>query len=170
MMSPGAHSSADDLHELAARLRLSTARLARLLRQQAGTGLSPSQTSVLASVGLHGPLTLGRLARIEQVTPPTITRIVARMEEDGLVSRQVDETDRRIVRVRITDEGLRRMEHSRQRRDAWLALRLTEMSAGQRRSLLAALPVLEALASPPESDTLDAAPPQPAIAGDEAAR
>lgn len=156
----------NDPHELAARLRLSTARLARLLRQQAGTGLSPSLTSALASVDLHGPLTLGRLARIEQVTPPTITRIVSRLEEDGLVTRQVDATDRRIVRVRVTPEGQRRLEHSRQRRDAWLARRLVEMSAAQRRGLAAALPVLEALASPPESES----DPPPGTRAEQASR
>jgi DNA-binding MarR family transcriptional regulator len=158
MMSSRARSTDDDSQELAARLRLSTARLARLLRQQAGTGLSPSQTSVLVSVDLQGPLTLGRLARIEQVTPPTITRIVSKLEEDGLVTRHVDQTDRRITRIRITVEGQRRLEHSRQRRNAWLAQRLSEMNAAQLRGLEAALPVLEALASPPEAPE----PPEPA--------
>lgn len=138
-------SANDELLELAARLRLTTARLARLLRQQAGTGLSPSQQSVLVSINLHGPLTLGRLARIEQVTPPTITRIVSRLEDDGLVERQVDQDDRRVVRARITAEGQRRLEHSRQRRNAWLAQVLTDLDRAERRDLLAALPILEAL-------------------------
>ncbi|MGH9209613.1 MAG: MarR family winged helix-turn-helix transcriptional regulator [Acidimicrobiales bacterium] len=152
-MSSRADPTADP-QELAAGLRLSIARLARLLRQQAGTGLSPSQTSVLVSVALQGPLTLGRLARIEQVTPPSITKIVTRLESDGLVVREVDTTDRRIVRVSVTDEGHRRLEHSRQRRNAWLAQQLVAMSAAERRRLEAALPVLEALAS---ADVADAA-------------
>jgi DNA-binding MarR family transcriptional regulator len=148
-MSQNSAASEDDVLELAARLRLSTARLARLLRQQAGTGLSPSQQAVLATIELHGPLTLGRLARIEQVTPPTITRILSRLEEDGLVTRQVDDTDRRIFRARITPEGQRRLDHSRQRRNAWLARGLARLDADQRRDLAAALPVLEALSSVP---------------------
>jgi DNA-binding MarR family transcriptional regulator len=145
-----------DPQDLPARLRLSTARLARLLRQQAGTGLSPSQQSVLSSIAIHGPLTLGRLARIEQVTPPTITRIVDRLEEDGLVTRHVDQLDRRVTRVRITVEGERRLEHSRQRRNAWLAERLGQLDPDQLRQLEAALPALEALASHPELEEPDA--------------
>jgi DNA-binding MarR family transcriptional regulator len=152
MMSVPFSSAGHDALDLPSRLRLSTARLARLLRQQAGTGLSPSQQSVLASIAMHGPLTLGRLARIEQVTPPTITRIVARLEEDGLVARQVDEVDRRVSRVRLTAEGERRLEHSRQRRNAWLAARLAQLDPEQVRDLAAALPVLEALASHVEPD------------------
>lgn len=152
-------ASSDDLsprdQDLPSRLRLSTARLARLLRQQAGTGLSPSQQSVLVSVALHGPLTLGRLARIEQVTPPTITRIVSRLEDDGLLTRHVDPTDRRITRLEITAEGQRRLEHSRQRRNAWLAVKLRQLEPDQLRHLEAALPVLEALAAHPELDEDD---------------
>lgn len=137
----------NDVLELAARLRLSTARLARLLRQQAGTALSPSQHSALISVDLHGPLTLGRLAKLEQVAPPTITRVVAKLAEDGLVVRQADDTDRRVSLVRISAEGRRRLQHSRERRNAWLAERLRALDAKQRRELSAALDVLEELAT-----------------------
>lgn len=158
-----------DPRELAASLRLSTARLARLLRQQAGTGLSPSQQSVLVSIALEGPLTLGRLARIEQVTPPTITRIVGRLADDGLVARQIDSSDRRIARVRITAEGERRLEHSRQRRNAWLAQRLEGLDSRQRRALEAALPVLEALTAHSEPDETHVSAPV-ATADDEAGR
>jgi DNA-binding MarR family transcriptional regulator len=144
----------DDVLELAARLRLSTARLARLLRQQAGGGLSPSQQSALASIDIHGPLTLGRLAKREQVAPPTITRVVAKLEDDGLVRREVDAADRRVTRVRITAEGRRRLEHSRKRRNAWLAERLRDLSADERRDLLAALDVLEHLAAYAEPEVV----------------
>lgn len=142
----------NDVLELAARLRLSTARLARLLRQQAGAGLSPSLQSALVSVDKHGPLTLGRLAKLEQVAPPTITRVVAKLEDDGLVVRQADDSDRRVSRVRITAEGRRRLEHTRERRNAWLAERLRGLDAGQRSDLAAALDVLEQLAAHPEPE------------------
>jgi DNA-binding MarR family transcriptional regulator len=157
MTSPSADHP-PEIQELAARLRLSTARLARVLRQQAGTGLSASQTSVMASLNLHGPLTLGRLARVEQVTPPTITKIVTRLEEDGLVARQVDPTDRRIVRVSVTDEGRRRLEHSRERRNAWLAERLVALSSAERQRLEAVLPLLEGMTATelPPSDVAEA--------------
>jgi DNA-binding MarR family transcriptional regulator len=155
--------------DLAARLRLSTARLARILRQQAGTGLSPSQQSVLFSVDKHGQLTLGRLATIEQVTPPTITRIVARLEEDGLVTREADATDRRVSRVTATAEGRRRLEHGRQRRNAWLAQRLVRLSPEEKSDLAAALPVLEALViRSDEPDEQVGDPPAPEAIGDEA--
>jgi DNA-binding MarR family transcriptional regulator len=147
----------DDL-EVVARLRLSIARLARRLRQEAGTGLSPSQHSALITITLHGPLTLGRLARIEQVAPPTITRIVVKLEDDGLVARTVDPTDRRVSRVAITTEGERRLDHGRNRRNVWLAQRLRTFPPADRRRLEAALDVLEALAASPEGDvgTIDA--------------
>jgi DNA-binding MarR family transcriptional regulator len=151
----------DDLDELevVARLRLSIARLARRLRQEAGTGLSPSQHSALISVASHGPLTLGHLARVEQVSPPTITRIAVKLEDDGLVARTVDPTDRRISRVQVTAEGERRLEHGRNRRNAWLAERLRTFDPEQRRQIEAALDVLEALAVSPETPDHTPDPP-----------
>jgi DNA-binding MarR family transcriptional regulator len=145
----------DDELEVVARLRLSIARLARRLRQEAGTGLSPSQHSALITIVLHGPLTLGRLAKIEQVSPPTITRIAVKLEDDGLVARHVDPTDRRVSRVQITAEGERRLDHGRNRRNAWLAQRLRAFEPEQRRHLAAALDILEALAASPEDETED---------------
>lgn len=143
-------TSPPDVLELAARLRLATARLARQLRQQAGGGLSPSQQSALASIDLQGPLTLGRLAQLEQVAPPTVTKVVAKLEDEGLVSRQVDAGDRRVVRVQTTAAGRRRLEHARSRRNAWLAVRLGRVDAATLGRLEAALPLLEDLATAPE--------------------
>jgi DNA-binding MarR family transcriptional regulator len=143
-----------DIDEVAARLRLAVARLGRQLRQQAGTGLSPSQHSVLASIDVNTTLTLGELAAIEQVAPPTITRIVAKLADDGLVERTVDPIDRRVARVSVTAEGHRRMDLSRHRRNAWLAQRLDELPSGDAERLAAALEVLEALAGPIPSASL----------------
>ena len=146
-----------DITEIATRLRLAVARLGRQLRQQAGTGLSPSQHSVLASIDANTTLTLGELAVIEQVAPPTITRIVAKLADDGLVERTVDPVDRRVARVSVTPEGHRRMESSRHRRNAWLARRLDELPPGDVDRVAAALDVLEELAGPlpsvPESSS-----------------
>lgn len=140
----------NDPLEMASRLRLATARLARRLRQQSGTGLTPSQYSLLVSIDGHGPLTLGRLAKIEQVAPPTITRVAAKLEDDGLVVRQVDASDRRVVRVEVTAEGRRRLDHSRQRRNLWLAERLDGFDEAQLADVAAALRVLEVLAAEPQ--------------------
>ena len=69
---------------------LSITRTARRLRQEAGTGLGPSQVSALATIERHGPLTPSELAEIERIQRPTATRIVARLEEAELVERVVD--------------------------------------------------------------------------------
>lgn len=182
LLPTGAAEDANDIDELAdlddlavdlevvARLRLTIARLARRLRQEAGTGLSPSQHSALITITLHGPLTLGRLARIEQVAPPTITRIAVKLEDDGLVARTVDPTDRRVSRVAITAEGERRLEHGRNRRNAWLAQRLRTFPPAEQRRLEAAVDVLEALAASAESDTGSLDPADTATADTATAR
>ena len=131
--------------ELAGRLRLATTRLARRLRQEADAGLTPSQLSALAVVDHRGPLTLGALAEIEQVAPPSATKVVAKLEAEGLVERTVDPTDRRFVLVAITDAGRALMDRSRQRRTAWLAGRLHRLDPARRADLVAALDVLEEL-------------------------
>jgi DNA-binding MarR family transcriptional regulator len=135
-----------EITQLAGRLRLASARLHRRLRQEADTGLSPSQQSALATIDLQGPMTLGDLAAAEQVTPPTITKVIARLEEDGLVDRTVDASDRRITRVSTTHEGRRRLEHSRARRNAFLTVRLEELGPDAVRRLHDAIEALEELA------------------------
>ena len=131
--------------ELAARLRLSATRLARRLRQEADSGLTPSQLSALAAIDHRGPLTLGALADYERVAPPSITKLVAKLEAEGLVVRTADPGDRRFVHVAITDVGRSRMNKSRQRRTAWLAARIRELDDDQRERLMAALDVLDEL-------------------------
>jgi DNA-binding MarR family transcriptional regulator len=155
--TPDRRAGEPDVAEVAHRLRLATARLARLMRQQVGTGLSPSQYSVLVSIEHNGSLTLGELAAIEQVAPPTITKIVSKLEEDGLVSRTVDTRDRRVARVAVSDAGQSRLDAARSRRDAWLSQRLDEFGADDIDRLVAALDVLEALASGPDRATTERA-------------
>lgn len=128
-----------------ARLRLAIVRLARRQRQQSGTGLTPSLQSALAVVDARGPLTLGELAAIEQVSPPTTTRIVAKLEEMGLVERTADPDDRRITRVDATDHGRSQLAESRERRDAWLRDRLAELAESDVAALAAAVAPLEHL-------------------------
>ena len=78
--------------EVAGRLRIAVNRLQRRLRQESLGGLSPAQASALGSVNRHGSPTLGELAAIEQVQPPTMTRIVASLTEAGMVTRVADAT------------------------------------------------------------------------------
>ena len=135
-----------------ARLRLAMARLARQQRRSYPSGLTPSQQSALAIIERHGPIRLSDLARHEAVAPPTITRIVAKLEADGLVERHTDPNDRRIARVSITDEGHRRTAETRAGRNRWLAAKLAELPAGDRAAVLAAVEPLERLVAAAGSD------------------
>lgn len=128
-----------------ARFRLAIVRLARRQRQQSGTGLTPSLQSALAVIDVHGPLTLGELATVERITPPTTTRIVGKLEDMGLVERSTDPGDRRVHRVAVTDEGHRQLAESRERRDAWLRERLGDLDPDDLAALAAAVEPLERL-------------------------
>lgn len=130
---------------IAARLRLSATRLARILRRQADTGLSPSQLSALATVEIHGPMTLGALAEHENVAPPSVTKVVHLLETQGLVGREAGANDRRIAMVSITREGARLLNESRRRKNEWLAERLARLEPDQRARLADALDVIEIL-------------------------
>ncbi len=88
--------------ELPTRLRLAIMRLARRLRQQADADLTPSMLSALANIEYRQPVTLGELATAERVTPPTMSKIVARLQEAELVTRTPDDNDKRIQRLSLS--------------------------------------------------------------------
>jgi DNA-binding MarR family transcriptional regulator len=136
-------------NEIAARLRLSATRLARQLRQESDAGLTPSQLSALACIERNGPLTLGALADYERVAPPTVTKVVAKLEAAGLVERKLDEHDRRMAWVSTSAAGAARLAKIRQRKNEWLAARLAHLDADQRRRLAEALDALDALTEEP---------------------
>jgi DNA-binding MarR family transcriptional regulator len=129
--------------ELAARLRLVVTRLSRRLRQQGETGISAGQLSALSTIDRCGPMTLGDLAAAEQVQPPSMTRIVSRLEETGLVERQACQEDRRVARVRVTGEGRELLQLSRTRKNAYLARRLRTLGGGELATMAEAVAVLE---------------------------
>jgi DNA-binding MarR family transcriptional regulator len=133
-------------------LRPTIARLARRLRQQDHTGLGPTMTGTLASIAKHDGPTLGELAAIEQVAPPTITAVVDKLEKLGLVTREADLADRRVTRVRATPTGVEQLDEVRNRRTSWLAFRLTALTEEERRRLADAADVLAKLV-----DTADGA-------------
>jgi DNA-binding MarR family transcriptional regulator len=118
--------------ELATRLRVAVTRLNRKLRQQALAGLSPAQASALGTVNRLGHPTLGELASAEQVQPPTVTRLVTTLETAGLVARETDAVDRRVVRVRITAEGRRNLQRIRTLKNAFLARRLATLDPAEK--------------------------------------
>lgn len=134
-----------DEPELAARLRLVLNRLARRLRNQTPQDLSPSLTSALVTIELQGPITLGRLAACERVTPPSVTRMVSTLERLGLVRREADQADRRVARVSLTAAGGRVVQRTRTRKTAYLAKRLARLDQSELTLVRQALPVLERL-------------------------
>jgi DNA-binding MarR family transcriptional regulator len=135
----------DELLRLAAELRLGVTRLARVLRQRADVGVTPSLLSALTSIERLGPVTLGRLAAAEQVQPPTMTTVVARLEQAGLVVRESDPQDRRIARVRVSSDGRRLLDRTRSRKTAFLAKALRSFDPDDREVLRRAVSLLAKL-------------------------
>ncbi len=142
---PAASPPAATATDIAARLRLSATRLARRLRQESSAGLTPSQLSALAAVSNRGPLTLGELAEHERVAPPSISKVAAKLEADGLLERRTDPEDRRVSRVRVTKAGAALLAETRRRKTAWLAERVGHLDPGQQERLAAALDALDEL-------------------------
>jgi DNA-binding MarR family transcriptional regulator len=135
--------------DFAPRLRMATMRLARLLRQHADPDHSQTLISALATVARCGPVTLGRLAELEAVQPPSMTRIVAKLEDLGLVVRVTDDSDRRVARVSVTPAAEELLAEVRTRRNELLAQRLVDLGPDDIAALEAALPALERLAGLP---------------------
>jgi DNA-binding MarR family transcriptional regulator len=133
---------------LAAELRTSVMRLRRRLavEQHPDNPLGLGAMSVLGQLMRHGELTIGELARAEKVQPPSMTRTVRGLEEEGFLSRRQHDTDGRQVLVTLTDRGRSTVLADRRRRDAWLAQQLVGLTAEERASLRAAVPVLDRLA------------------------
>jgi DNA-binding MarR family transcriptional regulator len=125
------------------RLRFVLLRLGRRLRLESPGGITPTQLSALSVVGSAGAITIGDLAAIESVQPPTMSRIVAALEEDGWVERVADRADRRVSFVRCTPKGERELDRVRAERNAFLAGRLARLSPDEVAAVLGALPSLE---------------------------
>jgi DNA-binding MarR family transcriptional regulator len=142
--------SSSDRSTDAERLRHGVNRLARLLRHQDDGDIGATSTAALATVAKRGPLTLGELASFEQVAPPTMTKVVDKLESHGFLARRVDPQDRRVARVSITASGTRYLDRSRARRTAWLEARLDELEPAQRSQLTGAIELLEAIIGEPD--------------------
>ena len=128
---------ADGLHSAAIHL------LRRLRKRDVESGVGPAQLSALSVLVFAGPKTLGELARAEQVRPPTMTRIVAGLQRAGLVRRERDAQDGRVVRVRATRKGVRVMQAGRRRRIETLAAQLRRLDARAVAKLGQAASILE---------------------------
>lgn len=134
------------LAEQSTELRLAVMRLARRMRQErADTELSATQYSALAWTATEGPLTPGRLAELERVTPPSMNRTVNCLVEAGLLEREASPDDGRKILLRATEAGHEIVHETRRRRDAWLAKRLATLTPDERATLAAATDILRRL-------------------------
>jgi DNA-binding MarR family transcriptional regulator len=130
-----------------ATLRASVLKLARRLRsQRPDDTLSPTQLSVLGVLVARGPMTPGDLARYEKVQPPSMTRVIASLEDRGLVVREQHTADRRQVVVSASEPAAAVVAESKRLGNAWLTDHVARLSEDELAALRAAVPVLERLA------------------------
>ncbi len=139
----------DPATHLADRLHSAAIHLLRHLRQEDdASGLTAPRLSALSVIVFGGPLTVGELARTEQVRPPTISRLVSDLEKQGLVARREDPGDRRVRWVEATQKGHRLLQEGRRRRVDRLARRLRSLSGKDKKTLTRAAALLEQLVRP----------------------
>ena len=119
--------------------------MARRMRQEAGDDLSPSMMAALATIENRGPLTPSELAEFERITRPTATRVLRRLEDDGLIERTADPSDGRSALVAVTKDGAALLKKLRSRKNAYLARRLRELPDDDVAALERAAEVLERL-------------------------
>lgn len=142
--------------ERVARLRTALFRTTRLIQRRDPAGTDPevdltrTQLSVLASAARLGPIGLSELAQVEDVNPTMLSRIVAKLDDAGLIERTADPQDRRAARVQVTEAGRSLHLKLRATRTLRLRERLAELTPAHLQTLLAALPALEELAGPAE--------------------
>jgi len=132
--------------DLAGELAAVIGTVIRLLRRRVPTEVGPGSLAALATLHRGGPMRLGDLAAREGVSPPTLTRMIAALEDAGYVRRRPDDHDRRAVVVSITGGGTALVRQAQTARAEVLRARLAALTEAQREALVAALPALEALA------------------------
>lgn len=129
-----------------ARLRAVVGKMSKRLNALArGGGLTPTQLSVLGSIARRGPLRLTELAEAESLNPTMVSRVVAALDEQGLVRRKPDPDDRRAGRVEVTATGRRTHERLRAERGRVITQGLAALTPGEVQKVEQALPALEAL-------------------------
>jgi DNA-binding MarR family transcriptional regulator len=143
-------TSAEVYHELVAALRVGVMRLARRLRnERSGSDLTLTHLSALGTLDRYGNLTIGELAAIENVKPPSMTRTINCLQEAGLVTRAAHESDGRQVVVGLTDRARAVLSEDRRRRDAWLAVHLADLDPADLDLLRSVAPLLDRMANSP---------------------
>jgi DNA-binding MarR family transcriptional regulator len=133
--------------ELASLLRPSLLRLTRLIRlQRADQSVTLTQLSALGTLAKRGPMSAGELATCERVQPPSMTKVLAHLEERGLVRRAAHPSDKRQAIISVTPDGEQLLDSERRSRDAWLSRRLAELTPDERALLRSVVPILDKLA------------------------
>ncbi len=149
-----------ELVATAERLRLASTRLARILRRETHTGLTPTQVAALATLQRRGAVPVGVLAEAERISAPTATKVVDKLVRAGLVERLAHPDDRRVSLVAVTQAGHDLLAATRRHKTAWLATRLAALDPEDRNRLLDAVEVLERLVAP-DDPTGEAPPTEP---------
>jgi DNA-binding MarR family transcriptional regulator len=133
--------------DLASRLRLSVVRLNRRLRsQRTDEMVSLTQISALATLSRCGPMTPSELAASERVRPPSMTRVIAALEEEGLVSRRDHPTDGRQSIIEISPRGTQLLADEASAKERWLDKRLAELTEQERAILARASEIIDRMA------------------------
>jgi DNA-binding MarR family transcriptional regulator len=127
------------------RLRLVLLRLARKIRTSSVDRMTPSQLAVLATVSRNGRLTIGQIAESEHVKPPSVSKIVAALEQAEFLAREPDPDDRRCAFITVTAAGADYLDEVRTAGRTWLASQLADLGADDVDAIAAMLPVLERL-------------------------
>ena len=132
---------ADALHSAAIHL------LRGVRKEDERTGVGPARLSALSVLVFGGPMRLTELARIEQVKPPTMTKVIAGLESSGLVTRQVDAQDARAVRLKATARGKKLLQEGRRRRVERLARALQALTNDELGFVARAAAIVERVAA-----------------------
>ena len=133
--------------ELSAALRPSLLRLTRILRnQRVDMSVTLTQLSAMGTLRKKGSMSAGELAAHERVQPPSMTKVLASLEDKGLVTREAHPTDRRQAIIVLAPAGLELLDSERRQRDAWLSQRLAQLTPDERAALRDVIPVLDKLA------------------------
>jgi DNA-binding MarR family transcriptional regulator len=133
--------------DLASQLRPALLRLTRVVRnQRVDMSVTLTQLSAMGTLRNHGPMSAGKLAACERVQPPSMSKVLANLEDRGLVRREVHPKDRRQVVLAITPAGEQLLASERRARDAWLSRQIGRLTAEERALVQRVVPILEKLA------------------------
>ncbi len=134
-----------DVAELASQLRLSVFRLARKLRREGEPEITPTLLAALSTIERHGSMTAGALAAHEQIQKPTCTRVIADLQDLGLIERIADPLDGRVAWVSVTSAARKLLQRVRMRRNVYLAKRMKRLAPEDLAVLARATQILDGL-------------------------